>query len=307
MDFNQKFEPKGNKIIHGAGQQFILDYKNYWNNVDDKKPILFMTYIDLKKINIKWCKRIETELEIFPNIIPQIAISMNATSGDSRKHYENRVCEGIYDSKIELFCKFIKKLKIPCFVRLGYEFNGTTWTGYIPNTYKLAWKRIVDIFRKNKTNNVAWIWHYAPEGVANYMEYYPGDDYVDWWGISLFGLNDLKNKNNLNFLNDAKKHKKPVMIAESSARGVGVLEGKKSWNAWFKPFFDIIEKNPVIKAFCYINWNWADYGNKGNWSDWGDCRISKNKIIKKNYIKELSKSKYIHNQKINEFLKIINN
>ena len=162
------------------------------------------------------------------NIIPQIAISMNPTSGDTRQHYEDKVAEGEFDQKIDLFCDLIKTLDKPCFVRLGYEFNGTTWTGYIPIFYKRAWKRFVEKSKQKKVKNVAWVWHYAPEGANNYMDYYPGDNYVDWWGISLFKIQDIGNKYTKKFLQDAKKHKKPVMIAESSARGVGVLDVKKA-------------------------------------------------------------------------------
>ena len=238
MDFKQRFEPKGNKVIHGAGQQSPEDYRNYWKTVGKYKPLLYMTYVQIKWPDEKWFRIIRNEIKEFPNVLFQIGLSMSDTpSGEPEKHYEHEVAEGKYDDKIDNFCKGIKSLKVPVFVRPAYEFNGLSWYGYKPKTFIKAWKHLIDKAREHKVNNVAWIWHYAPEGVKNYMDYYPGDDYVDWWGISLFKVEDIKDPYTKKFLQDAKKHKKPVIIAESSARGVGVLKGEESWNKWFKPYY----------------------------------------------------------------------
>jgi beta-mannanase len=48
--------------------------------------------------------------------------------------------------------------------------------------------------------------------VMNSEQYYPGDEYVDWWAISLFHKKNFKDKYMLNFIEDAKKHKKPVIL-----------------------------------------------------------------------------------------------
>jgi len=287
-----KFEPKDNKILHGAGQDFKA-FKNYGNSVENYKPKLYMTYVQIKWLNTNWFKNLKKEIKNFPGVWLQIGLSMTDThSGEPEKHYEDKVAEGEYDKKIDLFLEEIKKLKIPCFVRLGYEFNGLSWYGYQPKTFVKAWKHVINKARKNKLNNVAWVWHYAASGEKNYVDYYPGDNYVDWWAITIFSIDDLK-KVKL-FIKDAKKHKKPIMIAESSAQYIGTKNGQESWNKWFKPFFNFIDKTSEIKAFCYINWNWAEKYKL--WKKWGDCRIEENEIVKKKYIKELSKKKYIHNK-----------
>ncbi|MDD3985644.1 MAG: glycosyl hydrolase [Methanobacterium sp.] len=306
MDFKQKFEPKGNKVIHGAGQDdnpfnYPNDFKNYWE-ISDKKPLLFMTYIQLKYVNSKWFDLIKKNTKDFKNIILQIGLSMSDTcSGEPEKHYENEVYSKKYDDNINAFFEGVKNLGIPCFVRLGYEFNGLSWYGYNPSSFVKSWVYIIKKSRDAKVKNIAWIWHYAPEGVQNYMDYYPGDEYVDWWGVTFFLPNDIKN-NNI-FIKDAKFHKKPVMICESSARGIGVNESKKSWNNWFKIYFEWIKNNPIIKGFCYINWDWSK--KQEIWKDWGNCVISNNEYVKKKYVKELEKKKYIHNINSKDFLKIV--
>jgi len=136
-----------------------------------------------------------------------------------------------------------------------------------------------------------------------YLEpYYPGDDYVDWFGIDVFYARHItgKYKPVEDFLKLAKKHKKPVMIGESTAAGVGVLDGEKSWSDWFKPYFELIKNHKQIKAFCYINWDWVLDKHWGSPGTWGNCRIEENEIVRKRFVEELKKEKYLHNTTMEE-------
>jgi len=263
-----------------------------------------MTYIQLKYVNKKWFELIKNNIKDFPNVLLQIGLSMTDTcSGEPEKHYENEVYSGKYDQNIVEFCEGVKNLGVPCFVRLGYEFNGLSWYGYKPKSFVKAWKHVLNKVRENNVENIAWIWHYAPEGVKDYMKYYPGDNYVDWWGVTFFSKKDLINNNK--FIKDAQIHKKPVMICESSAIKIGTSEGKKSWDSWFKIYFEWIHKNPIIKAFCYINVDWSK--TQEIWKDWENCIISNNSFIRKEYNKELKNNQYIHNMSAKQFLKLVNN
>ena len=307
MDFKQKYEPIGNKVIHGAGQEgdpfkYADDFKNYWDSSVNNKPILFITYIQLKYVNKKWFELIKKQIKDFPNVLLQIGLSMSDThSGEPEKHYEQDVPRGKYNQNIIEFCKGIKALGVPCFVRPGYEFNGLSWYGYKPKSFVEAWKYLIDKARNSGVENVAWVWHYAPMGEPNYLDYYPGDEYVDWWATTIFSPKHLDG--NKRFIRDAGKHRKPVMIAESSARGIGTIEGKESWDKWFKPYFEWIRNNPIVKAFCYINWDWST--KQEIWKDWGNCIISENKLVKERYLQELENNIYINNMSAKEFLKQI--
>jgi hypothetical protein len=70
MDYKQKFEPKGNKIIHGAGQS-LERFSSYWDSTENYKPLIYMTYIKMPKIS-EGINKIKSELNIFPNVILQI-------------------------------------------------------------------------------------------------------------------------------------------------------------------------------------------------------------------------------------------
>lgn len=245
-----------------------------------------MTYVQLKHIDLKWFELTKKQMKEFPETLLHLGISMSDTpSGEPEKHYEKDVLDGKYDKNIIEMCEALKKWGKPCFIRLGFEFNGLKWFGYNYKDYVKAWKYVIDKCRKYHVKNAIWVWHYSPEGEKNYMDYYPGDYYADWWAISVFKPRDF-GANTIKYLKDAKKHRKSVMIAESAPVLIGTAN-KKVWDKWFKPYFSLIQKYD-IKSFNYINIDWK---NTSTWSKWKDCRINNNKnILKKNDL-EISKLK----------------
>lgn len=296
MDYKQKFEPKGNKIIHGAGQS-LETFTNYWNAVEEYKPFIYMTYIKLHKLD-SWIEKIKIEFAKFPNLMLQIGLNLRMNGEDKNKE----ISEGKYDPEFDKLVSILKDIKNPIFLRIGYEFDEKG--KYNPQDYILAFRYVVNLFRKKKVNNVAFVWNSCPyPGTEVFEPYYPGDEYVDWFGINVFGEKYFRDKSYEpveRFLKMAIKHKKPVIIGESSAIKIGIANGKKIWEEWFKSYFKFIKEHPQIKAFCYINWDW---GKDWKQPKWENCRIEENEFVRKKYVSELSKKKYIHNQKIKDFLK----
>jgi hypothetical protein len=291
MDFNQKFEPRGNKILHGAGQS-PETFSNYWNAVEDCKPIIYMTYAKIQKID-NWTKRIKDEIRNYPNINLQIGLKLLDANG---RDLTLEILEGKCDKALDSFLETVKDLGRNSFVRIGYEFDKKG--KYNPENFVKAWRHIVDKMRKAKIENVATVWCACPFNGTDPVEpFYPGDGYVDWFGIDVFPKRWLTGeyKPVEDFLILANKHKKPVMVGESTAADTGVLDGEKSWNDWFKPFFKWIHNHKQIKAFCYINWDWAKDKTWGSPGTWGNCRIEDNEEVRKRFVKELRDSKYIHN------------
>ncbi len=175
---------------------------------------------------------------------------------------------GQYDAnikKLAMFCKKYSHKKI--FLRIGYEFdgrwNGEDVTGYgtsnpSPNSggyhkreeYKAAWRHIVKTMNNEGVNNVAYVWQGSSSFVDDVADawwgqsgtiagtredindWYPGDDVVDWVGLSWFVAPDearntfnlpaeLPNQDDLadELVNFARKHNKPVMICEATPQG----------------------------------------------------------------------------------------
>jgi len=296
MDYKQKFEPKGNKVIHGAGQN-IKTFSNYWEAIGMNKPIIYMTYVHIEKIQY-WIDKIKVDLKTknYPNLILQIGLKLLS---EEKEDKTSNITNGEYDNDLMNLFEVIRNRGSPVFIRIGYEFDATG--KYNPLNFVKAWKHIVDLFRKAKIDNIATVWCACPFNGSEPVEpYYPGDDYVDWFGMDVFFARHItgKYKPVEDFLKLAKKHKKPVMIGESTAAGVGVLDGEKSWNDWFKPYFKLIEDHKQIKAFCYINWDWLKDKHWGNPGTWGNCRIEENEKVRKQFAEELKKEKYLHNSTI---------
>jgi hypothetical protein len=283
-------EPQG-KIINGAGQD-LAAYKKYWNVMHTQdKPLMYMTYIGLRDVTPDWADGLKSDLMSNPGKfqVPQIGLSMTA-DGTPSSHYEQDVAAGLYDDQITMFIDGLQSLAIPAYVRIGYEFNGVAWNGYVPATYKSAFIHITTMLR-TRGLEVATVWDLAMDGVMNFMDYYPGDEYVDWWAINLFSASHFTDANAVSFLNSARNHSKPVMIGETTPRNVGVLNGQQSWDQWFAPFFTFIHSHPEIKAFNYINWNWSQYPQ---WANWGDARLEQNTIVGNHFANEMDSTAYLH-------------
>ena len=121
------------------------------------------------------------------------------------------------------------------------------------------------------------------------MAYYPGDAWVDWWALNVFGAANLWSKATSGFLADADRHRMPVMIGESTPKGHSVSEGARLVDAWYAPYFGLIRRTPGIKAFCYIDWDWRAYPQ---WADWGNGRIEENPEVLGFYRREVAQPLY---------------
>ena len=287
--YGQTLEPQ-NGILHGAGQD-PRGFDAYCRAVGPPHhPTLFMTYCGLKNADhiTQWGKQLRSNLteEARPPLIPQIGLSMTR-DGHPETHYEQEVANGHHDEALARLADALRSLERPSFLRIGYEFNGS-WNGYQPESFIAAWRYVVDFLRKEDVS-FASVWCWAKEGDPDYHKFYPGDDVVDWWGIDLFSIEHLDAKDP--FYDDAHRHRKPVMIGESTARFVGVHQGETSWNDWFVPYFTVLQRQPGIKAFCYINWDWASYPQ---WHDWGDCRLQLNQEILERYQREMQDPVFLH-------------
>jgi len=291
MNFNQKYEPMGNKVLHGAGQS-LETFSRYWKAVGEYKPSIYMTYIKFQHLD-QWIDEIMKELSIYPNLMVQIGLNLRINQIDRTRD----ISLGKYNKELNKLAKAIKRIKNPVFVRIGYEFDEPK--KYKPKDYINCFRYIVNYFKKNKINNVASVWCSSPyKGTEPYESYYPGDKYVDWFGVDVFEAKLFKNnkyKPIEDFLNMAKKHKKPVMVGESSAIKIGIENGEKIWKDWFIPYFKWIKSHPQIKAFFYINYDW---GKDWKTPRWMNCRIEENEFVRKKYIQELKNDRFIHNGEI---------
>jgi len=239
------------------------------------------------------------------------------------------IAVGAYDKNIRRLARFCRQAKRPVYLRIGYEFDGAWNRGYEKQgSYISAYQRIVDVMREEQVKNVAYVWQASASPVDDIIDghhedirgWYPGDDYVDWMGLSWFLPPDKMPANVATqrqladeVLNFAREKNKPVMIAEAAPQGYdldqltqsnisalwdgdpGLQKQNKTpneiWQAWFKPFFDYIHANDdVIRAVAYIN---ADWDSQALWAApyhqgyWGDSRVQMNDVIRQKWLSEV--------------------
>ena len=99
------------------------------------------------------------------------------------------ISAGQYDEYITKWALDAKKLGVPILLRMGHEMNDPyryPWgpQNNAPEDFIAAWRHVVDLFREKGADNVLWAWSPHP-AYPPFDIYYPGDDYVDWIGISV--------------------------------------------------------------------------------------------------------------------------
>jgi hypothetical protein len=207
------------------------------------------------------------------------------------------VANGDFDSSIARLAKVLRDTNRIVFLRIGYEFDGPH-NAYAPALYRAAYRHIVDRIRVAKLTNVAYVWHSQARNETfegrDIMEWYPGDGYVDWIGISYF-FDEPAARDRV--VKIARLKRLPVMICEASAIRPDPrsrsLKGQPYWDYWYKPFFEFIENTPEVRAFSIIHCNWD---NQKQWIKlgWGDTRLTSDPVVLQNWREKMKSSRFIH-------------
>jgi mannan endo-1,4-beta-mannosidase len=112
---------------------------------------------------------------------------------DQPNYRLSRTARGDFDTYLLSWAEGIKSLGYPVAIRFAHEMNGDwyPWSeavnGNRPGDYVEAWRHVHDLFRVAGATNVTWVW--SPnvqweDSTARLAAFYPGDDYVDWLGLS---------------------------------------------------------------------------------------------------------------------------
>jgi len=295
LNFGAPHEP-ATRVLHGAGQD-MEGFRNYTEALGPgRHPILYMTYTSLTRGEGRvhaWGERVRRELDQLGHKALILQIGLNMTAGKAIPR-DGEVAAGACDAALTAFVEVLRKLERSAFVRIGYEFDGP-WNGYCPDTFRQAFVRVAQALRAFGPW-AASVWNAAGCPSLEALEpYYPGDEWVDWWSINLFGRR-VMDEHLPRFCEGARRHHRPVMIGESTPQGIGTLQGEKSWNLWFEPYFTAIRTHPEIKAFCYINWEWLTWSERTghDWRTWGDGRIERNEEVLRRYREEMNRPLYAH-------------
>jgi beta-mannanase len=148
------------------------------------------------------------------HVIPYIRLSPWSEMVDSHpdKIFSmQKIIDGKFDLALSKWAAQARDSRIPIMIEFGPEVNGDwfPWNGKWngggvstaygdpkladgPERFRDAYRHLIDLFRKEHAFNITWILHVdasgSPESRWNEVKnYYPGDEYVDWIGVSVFG------------------------------------------------------------------------------------------------------------------------
>lgn len=121
------------------------------------------------------------------------------------------IIEGEYDDLLIAWAQSASQVESPLLVEFGTEVNGDwfPWNGKYfgagkttnygdsnypdgPEIFRDAYRHIIDVCNEQGADNITWFFHMdtydSPEEDWNTpSNYYPGDEYIDWLGISTYG------------------------------------------------------------------------------------------------------------------------
>ncbi|MEN2741797.1 glycosyl hydrolase [Microbacterium sp. X-17] len=206
-------------------------------------------------------------------------ISADNSSNSAPDYSLPKIIGGDFDAYLHQYAKAVVATGLPLAIRLDHEMNGIwyPWSetdgagnpinGNSPGDYVKMWRHVHDIFQQEGANDlVVWVWapnivNNLPAGhkAAGYLEsLYPGDQYVDWVGLSGYLRPPYKSDNDFSFDYTFKASldtlrsitKKPIILAE-----VGASETDGHKPAWISSFFDGLAKpeNSDIIGFSWFN------------------------------------------------------
>lgn len=129
-------------------------------------------------------------------------------------------------------------------------------------------------------------------------------DYYDSIGANkpVVYMTYMEMKKTQEFMAASMEHRRPVMIGESSPKGMRLAKGPKIWESWFDPYFEFIHRYENVKAFCYINQDWDAIGT---WKGWGDSRLSQTEKILKKFQEQIGMAMFLHGADREQTLKAL--
>jgi len=309
-----RYYPPPGHVLHIAGQD-RRNFQDYIDNVCGNGAELglpagaaFYTGLELHGVSVPkpgdpYPEDLPYLLDAYEPLALQFAFDLTAEDLEP-------VATGEHD---EVFVKLAHALRAanrPVYLRIGYEFSGV-YRRYEPDSYQRAYRHIADLLRRERTHNVAYVWH-AGGSEPTYknlelMSWYPGDEYVDWVGASIFFWDKLSftmagqemsfTPHRDKLLAIAREKSIPLMICEAAAVRMlpeqKNLSGSAYWDFWYARMFDFIESNPDVRAFSIINCDW-DAIEQFRILNWGDTRLKQDEVVLERWRRKMSESRYVH-------------
>ena len=216
---NGKLTFQANKIYHAA-------FPNFGGTEDQVSDSSIANFEVLAKKKIAWAyfsnnwvrgiSFPQREVDIIKNAgkVPFIRMMSRSQFEANKADPQWRLIDiihGQFDTSLKAWARAAKNCGTNLLVEFGAEVNGSwfPWNGSYnggatlngygdpnypdgPEIFRDAFRHIIDLFKQEQVNNITWFFHVDASGSpgewwneARY--YYPGDNYIDWIGVSTYG------------------------------------------------------------------------------------------------------------------------
>jgi hypothetical protein len=187
------------------------------------------------------------------------------------ERYKN-IISGKHDQYIRAWAKAAKAFGRPVIVRMFHEMNGDWFPWSVnkfkdntPERFKSAWRHIVTEFRRVGARNVKFLWSPYLWGKGKYEVLYPGNDYVDYVGVTSLNWGGERWKSLSSLLERPMGAMRKITRTSRNPNGKPVILPEVASNhdtgdkaAWITSGYRAAYKKwPAIRAMVYFDYNTA--------------------------------------------------
>jgi hypothetical protein len=207
-----------------------------------------------------------------------------------------RILRGDFDEDFLSWGRAAAGFGSPVIAEYGTEVNGKwyPWNGWWngqaetaqygepaipdgPEQFRAAYRRIITLTRAAGARNLTWVFHVnyndSPQAAWNRFEnYYPGDDVIDWIGVSVYGAQKPDSNQWPEFRSvmdsvyprlAALSATKPIIVAEFGATRDNILGSQALWAQ--RALGDLSSNRwPRVIGFSWFNQSWQNDANPRN-------------------------------------------
>lgn len=222
-------------------------------------------------------------------------VDVNGPNSVEKQFTLDHIIRGDFDNDFRVWAKEAVRFGSPLMVEYGTEVNGkwfawnAAWNDSNGNDntgtpiskdgakkFKTAYRHIIQTMKNEGANNISWVFHVNneddPDVEWNRMSsYYPGDQYIDLIGVSLYGAltpNEEISEEKKSFFNQFNKvysklttisSDKPIALLEfGSAAGNPFLNQDKWANEALQTIIDKSDNWPRLIGFAWWNEAWPN-------------------------------------------------
>jgi len=204
------------------------------------------------------------------------------------------ILRGDFDADLRAWARAARDFGSPLIAEFGPEANGRwyPWSGWWngggetagygdpacpdgPERFRDAYCRIIKIMRDEEgALNITWVFHVNyedwPAAAWNRLEqYYPGDGYIDWIGVSVYGAQKPQEQQWPEFSDlmnavyprlTALSKSKPIVVAECGVTGGSPAGSQSLWAQ--RALRDLVNNRwPRVIGFAWWNRAWQNDAN----------------------------------------------